>query len=171
MITWVQPDFTKHSEQTLGYEEMSHTKQFHVYLIHKSHVSFCSAFIRFFSAHLTISLNIGITSKATTLSQITGFGISQQLFLRSKQNIAASKTEEKRGETVLSLPSQKGCQGQSHKTTRYSCMSATNAKWAPLIPLPQRRRPDCRLHHLKWAAPFRLRSHCQASCYIASSSA
>lgn len=136
----------KHSKQTLGYGEVSHAGQLQAYLVHKSCVSFCSTFVRFL-AHLTISLNIGITSKTTPLSQRTGFVTSQQLLLRSKQNIAASKTAEKGGETVLSLISQEGCQGQSHKNTQYSCMSTTRAEWALLVPVPQ--RPDCRLQHMK----------------------
>lgn len=52
IITWVQPDFVKHSEQMLGHGEVSHAGQVQVHTAHKSSVSSCLVFVRF-SSELT----------------------------------------------------------------------------------------------------------------------
>lgn len=90
-ITWVQPDFMKHSEQMLGYGEVTHAGQLQEYFVHKSCLSLCLMFVKFFSAHLTISLSTSIMSTITPLSQRTGFVTIWQLHLRSKQNTEASQ--------------------------------------------------------------------------------
>lgn len=108
----------KHSVQMLGHGEVSHAGQAQVHIAYKNCVSSCSMFVRLFSELTNLSQqcyyvwNYSImpeTSSGTWFSETNKTGRLQ----RQKE-----KEVKKGRETVPSLSSKEGCQGQNHQTTQ-----------------------------------------------------